>query len=277
MKTNERRLRHVLTIVSLGFVFVVVVFYVWIRVNSYYGGLPGSLSFLVSTGVKITNKYKTSLTISQTVPENSMKPSDPRLSETYRFSTVRKTIWQDASLGLKITAPEWEDSRDTNGDKDINGKLIYSEWSRISPQMSVSPNSIYVNKTIRDNLNVKVFALRNDLFFRSSESDSFADATLTILPLGYKGKTFSDVINGSFIQIGSCEPFYYDKGRDNLMRNFIISKNLKIGNFNAQLVHLNKDFGDCRADDTLIIKAKGGRFVMSTLWLDNETVKIEAL
>ena len=68
-------------------------------------------------------KFKSFLsTIELTSAQNVVLDSYPTFSELYRWSETRKTVWEDVNLGLKITTPEWTESRYNKG-RDENGTL----------------------------------------------------------------------------------------------------------------------------------------------------------
>lgn len=198
----------------------------------------------------------------------------PQISDLYRWSNTRKTVWEDATLGLKITTPEWIESRYIR-ERDANGKFTYTDWVRTYPEAKTYDSS-YFSENIK---RVEVTGA-----YVSSQN-------LSVLSLKYQGKTFSEVANELLIPAGFCTTEWksskaecvssdYCYTRDEVVQNLIVKKQVKIGTLDAQLRNMNQDFSnknDCRAEDTWLIKAKNGQFVLSNISPNSETIKLESL
>lgn len=198
----------------------------------------------------------------------------PQISDLYRFSTTRKTVWEDTTLGLKITTPEWKESRYTR-ERDVNGKFTYTDWARTYPEAKTY-NSSYFSESVK----------------RVEVTGAYVSSQyLSVLSTKYQGKTFSEVANELLIPAGFCttewksskaectsSDFCYT--RDEVVQNLIVKKQIKIGALDAQLRNMDQDFSnknDCRAEDTWLIKAKNGQFILSNISPDSETIRLESL
>ena len=219
-------------------------------------------------------KFKSFLsTIELTSVSNVVLDSYPKFSDLFRWSNTRKTVWEDASLGLKITTPEWTESRYNKG-RDENGKNTYTDWTRQYPEAKTY-DTIYYSE------NVKRVNISSGVFYQY----------LNILPSKYQDQSFSDVANKLLIPAGFCSTEWkssksecinpnYCYTRDEVVQNLIVKKQIKIGSLDAQLRNMNKDFSnnnDCRSEDTWMIKAKNDQFVLSSISPDSETTRLEAL
>jgi len=219
-------------------------------------------------------KFKSFLsTIELTSAQNVVLDSYPTFSELYRWSETRKTVWEDVNLGLKITTPEWTESRYNKG-RDENGKNTYTDWTRQYPEAKTY-DTIYYSE------NVKRVNISSGVFYQY----------LNILLSKYQDQSFSDVANKLLIPAGFCSTEWkssksectnsnYCYTRDEVVQNLIVKKQVKIGSLDAQLRNMNKDFSnnnDCRSEDTWMIKAKNDQFVLSSISPDGETTRLEAL
>lgn len=232
----------------------------------------GNTSVFFTTDIQ---KFKSFLsTIELTSSQNVALETYPQISDLYRWSNTRKTVWEDATLGLKITTPDWTESRYTR-ERDANGKFTYTDWARTYPEAKTYDSSYFSEKIKR----VEVTGA-----YASSQY-------LSVLSLKYQGKSFSEVANELLIPAGFCttewksskaectsSDFCYTK--DEVVQNLIVKKQIKIGTLDAQLRNMNQDFSnknDCRSEDTWMIKAQNGQFVLSNILPDSETIKLESL
>lgn len=197
----------------------------------------------------------------------------PSVSDMFRWSETRKTVWEDVTLGLKITAPEWEESRYTR-ERDINGKNIYSDWTKSYPEAKTYDIN-YDSKYVKS-VNV---------------SAGFSYNYLNILSTKYVGKSFSDIANELLIPAGFCATEWknsksectssnYCYTKDEVLQNLTLKSQIKIGTLDAQLRSMNEEFSnlnDCRSEDTWLIIAKNGQFVSSSISPNGEIVRLEAL
>lgn len=214
-------------------------------------------------------------TIEFIASQNTRLEDYPPMSQLYRWSDKRKTVWEDTDLGLKITAPEWTETRYAR-ERDANGKFIYTDWVRTYPEGKTydnNPSSEYIKGVV----------VTGGYIYSKS---------LSVLSSRYQGKTFLEVVNERLIPAGFCttewksskaectgSDFCYT--RDEVVQNLIVKKQVKIGTLDAQLRSMNQVFSnknDCRSEDTWMIKAKNGQFILSnTSESDNEIIKVEAL
>lgn len=231
----------------------------------------GNTSIFFTTDIQ---KFKSFLsTVELTSSQNVALETYPQISDLYRWSNTRKTVWEDATLGLKITTPEWAESRYTR-ERDANGKFTYTDWARTYPEAKTYDSS-YFSENIK----------------RVEVTGAYVSSQyLSILSSKYQGKTFSEVANELLIPAGFCTTEWksskaecvssdYCYTRDEVVQNLIVKKQVKIGTLDAQLRNMNQDFSnknDCRAEDTWVIKAKNGQFVLSNVSPDSETIKLES-
>lgn len=220
-------------------------------------------------------KFKSFLsTVELISAQNTVLESYPQGSDIYRWSDTRKTVWEDADLGLKITTPEWTESRYTRG-RDANGKFTYTEWARVYPDAKVY-DSTYFSESIR----------------KVEVSGNYMGAqTLSILSAKYQGRPLSDVGSELLISAGFCASEWknsksecpgpdYCYTRDEVLQNLKVEKQIKIGSLDAQLRTLNQDFSyknDCRPENIWLIKAQNGQFVLSSIYPDSESIRLEGL
>ena len=232
----------------------------------------GNTSVFFTTDIQ---KFKSFLsTIELTSSQNVALETYPQISDLYRWSNTRKIVWEDATLGLKITTPDWTESRYTR-ERDANGKFTYTDWARTYPKAKTYDSS-YFSENIK----------------RVEVTGAYVSSQyLSVLSSKYQGKSFSDVANELLIPAGFCttewksskaectsSDFCYTK--DEVVQNLIVIKQIKIGTLDAQLRNMNQDFSnknDCRSEDTWMIKAKNGQFILSNISPDNETIKLESL
>ncbi len=221
-------------------------------------------------------KFKSFLSTIVLTSKQNVTLDDPNFSELYRWSDARKTVWEDANLGLKITTPEWTESRLLR-DRDAEGKYTYTEWVRISPEVRTydTPNSpAYMRR-------VEVTGGYLSPYY------------VEILPLRFEGESFSEVANELLISAGFCASewksskenctnpdFCYTK--EEVIQNLTLERQIKIGDMDAQLRGIKQDFSskyDCRSEGNIwLIKAKNGLFVSSNLSAENEgTMRLETL
>ncbi len=214
-------------------------------------------------------------TIELTALQNT-KLSDLTISDLYRWADIRKTIWEDSSLGLKITAPEWVEMRYTK-ERDENGKYTFTDWSRAYPEAKIYENS-----------DSKVTGYIKSISVTGAYTSS---PNLNILSAAFIGKTFSDVVNEKLIPGGfcaqewknsksECTDIHYCYTKEEVLNNLILKKQIKIGVLDAQLRSMNENFSstnDCRSEDTWLIKSSNGQYVVSSILPEGGTFRLEKL
>ena len=253
--------------------------------NKYPGGYfyftaINSRKILVIDGFNIINgtiffggnldKFKSFLSTVELTTTQNIVLEDPKASDLYRWSDKRKVVWEDANLGLKITAPEWIESRGTT-ERDIEGKLIYTDWIKTYSEAKTYDSS-YFSETIK----------RVDVIGKY----------LSILPSKYDSKSFSDITSELLLPAGFCTTEWKNSKaectgteyscytRDEVIQNLIVKKQVKIGSLDAQLRNMNEGFSsthDCRSEDTWLIKGRNGWYIISNIFPDSETIRIEEL
>lgn len=221
------------------------------------------------------DKFKSFLsTVELTAAQNIGFETFPQVSDLYRWSDTRKTLWEDANLGLKITVPEWIESRYAK-EKDSEGKFPYTDWKRTYPEAK-SYESSYFSENIK---RIEV------------TGGYISSQTLSILSSKYQDKSFSEVASELLIPAGFCTTEWknsktecagseYCYTKDEVIKNLVVKKQIKIGTLDAQLRNMNQDFSiknDCRAEDIWLIKAKNSQFVLSDIFPDTETVRLEGI
>lgn len=197
----------------------------------------------------------------------------PNPSELFRWSDTRKTIWEESGLGVKITAPEWTESRFTKG-RDADGKFMYTEWTRAYPKAQTNPIS-YLSDTVS----------------RTYVSGGYMSSLfLTVLPIRFQNKSFSEVASEVLTAAGFCETEwknskdectsqYYCYTRDEVVQHLTMKKQIKIGSLDAQLRGMDPDFSntnDCRSEDVWLIRAADGRYITSSVTPEGEAIRLEA-
>ena len=86
-----------------------------------------------------------------------------------------------------------------------------------------------------------------------------------------------NVINELIFPSGYCVT---EQIADDVRQNLEMVKEFKIGDLNAQLRGLNKNFDslhDCRAGEALLVKAKNGQYITSSIYADGSVFKLENL
>lgn len=221
------------------------------------------------------DKFKSFLSVIELIStQNIVLETYPKISDLYRWSDERKTAWEDTDLGLRITTPEWTESRYTR-ERNSEGKFTYTDWARMYPEAK-SYDSSYFSENIK----------------RVEVTGSYISSQyLSILSSKYQGKSFSEVANELLIPAGFCTTEWknsktdcagssYCYTRDEVVQSLIVKKQVKIGTLDAQLRNMNQDFSntnDCRAEDTWLIKAKNGQLVLSNISPDGESIKLEGI
>lgn len=221
------------------------------------------------------DKFKSFLsTVELTSSGNIILESYPKSSDLYRWSDTRKTVWEDTTIGLKITTPEWTESRYTRG-RDAEGTFTYTDWTRVYPEARSYDSSYFSENIKRIEITGGYISLQY----------------LSILSTKYQDRSFSEIVNELLIPAGFCTTEWknsktectsteYCYTRDEVVQNLIVIKQVKIGSLDAQLRNINQDFSyknDCRAEDTWLIKAKNSQFILSNISLDAEAMRVEAL
>lgn len=219
----------------------------------FFGGsLDKMRSFL--SGVQITH-----------ADNKNTDPNETTQPETERSSDKRKVVWDNSSLGLRVTAPEWIESR-IRKKLNSDGTWEYGEWIRTVPEVkSDQPNQFYITG-----------------YF-------FGGSILTILDTKYTGKSFNYVADdflfpaefcttGWSLSKSECMNPSYCYTKDEVVKNLFVKKTAKFGPYTGQLRALNAAFSqqmDCRAEDEWLIQAKGGQFVSSTIPSSGEPILLE--
>lgn len=223
------------------------------------------------------DKFKSFVSTIGLIPKKDIPLETPTGSDLYRFSQTRKTIWQNEALGLKITAPEWVESRYTRY-RDTKGQYVYSDWYRMSPEAKE-----YKYDQVQSSNHEKGVDLTGGYL------GSYL--RLFVLLPSFNEKSFSEVVEELLFPAGFCSTEWkesrdvcegqsYCYTRENVVRNLVVRKETKVGSLDAQLRGLNEGFSyenDCRAVDEWLIKAKNGQYVTSTVLPENPSIRIEAL
>lgn len=198
----------------------------------------------------------------------------PEMKDLFRWSDTRKTIWEDADLGFRVTAPEWTESRYTKG-RDSDGKFIYKDWTRGYPQAQTDSVQ-YLSDTV----------------LRTQVTGGYISSQFLMkLPSRLQGKTFSEVANELLIAGGFCATEWrtskdectgqnYCYTKDEVIQHLYAKRNTDIGSLVAQLWSMDSDFSitnDCRSEDVWLIRGAGGRYIQSGIAPDGEVIRLEAL
>ena len=222
------------------------------------------------------NKFKAFIKTVELINTNpvGVERADQNNYETMRWSDQRKVIWEDTKLGLRITGPEWIESRlyrttDT-------GEVVFSDWTRTN-----------------------TVALASEFGYGKSESGQgfvisgppFGGTHIYFLDSKYTGQSFdvvaSEILPGAGYCAGGWSESLADCASDNpdfcytksdVLKNLKLYKTEKFGPYTGQMRELNSDFSairDCRGENIWLIKAKGGQYVMSTIYPSSETIKLE--
>jgi hypothetical protein len=208
-------------------------------------------------------------------------------SDYFRWSDQRKTVWEDADLGIKITTPEWTETR-VAIERDINGNWIYREWERTYPETKIFNDTSYYSEKAQ----IQVVVIVTGAYL--------SDKYLYVLS-SFQGKTLSEVVNSLLLPSGDCaereereetmkdpadvspESYnYYYVTKESVRKNLELKKESKLGNLDAQLRGLNEKFNqqyDCRAEKVWLIKGKNGQFIISNIdaGLAIESFRLEAI
>lgn len=221
-------------------------------------------------------KFKSFISVIEVVtPKLTELEPIPKMSDLFRWSDTRKTVWQDASLGIRVTAPEWTESRSTRG-RDASGKFIYTDWTRSYPDARTDPIP-YLSDTV----------------LRTQVTGGYISSKfLTQLPIRFQGKTFTEVANEALIPGGFCasgwksskdqcdHPTNYCYTREEVVRNLTLKEETQIGSLYAQLRSMNRDFSnlnDCRSEDVWLIRAANGQYITSEISPDADPIRLESL
>ncbi len=233
----------------------------------------GNNSVFFTTDIQ---KFKSFLSgIEVIAPKATELETFPKMSDLFRWSDTRKTIWDNSTLGLKITAPEWTESRFTRG-RDADGKFIYTEWTRAYPKAQT--DSIpYLSDTVS----------------RTQVTGGYMSSQfLTQLPARFQGKTFAEVADEALIAGGFCATGWknsrdecenltnYCYTRNEVVQHLTMKKEFQIGSHDVQLRSMDRDFSntnDCRSEDVWLVRAANGQYVTSEISPDADTMRLEAL
>ena len=247
----------------------------------YYFAVVGTNKMLVvqyGTGVdsQKLDKFKSFISTLQIIGPNlqGIERQDQAKFETQRWSDIRKMVWERLDLGLRVTTPEWIESRIPKSKKD-DGTWEYSEWSRIYPEAKTSRFAYGGEET--DGVVI------TGLFFGGTH--------LAFLNSKYTGKNFNEVINSLLPGAGFCSIEWknsksecgdiypdYCYTKDEVIQSLVLKRTGKFGPYSGQLRGINASFSqrrDCRGEDIWLIQAQGGQFVLSTIYPDSETIRLE--
>lgn len=220
-------------------------------------------------------KFKSFLMSVEFIKTKKVEIEEYDVSHVYRYSEIRKTIWEDKDLGIKLTAPEWTEFRVPSGQYDENGKSIYNgDWSRT-----------YAEGRVYDSQDIGGVSKRIDV------AGTFAPYTyLEVLAAKYIGKTSVEVAEDLLLPAGFCagewkeskaacsNPDYcYTKA--DVLQNMIVKSRISKGSLTAELRNLNEAFShknDCRSVDTWLIKGKNGHYMRTNLTPDALDFRWEA-
>lgn len=232
----------------------------------------GSHSVFFSSDVQRFKSFLASLEL--ITPKLTELDTYPKMSDLFRCSDTRKTIWEDADLGIKVTAPEWTESRYTKG-RDSDGKFIYKDWTRGYPQAQTDSVQ-YLSDTV----------------LRTQVTGGYTSSQfIMILPSRLQGKTFSEVANELLIAGGFCATEWrtskdectgqnYCYTKDEVIQHLYAKRNTDIGSLVAQLWSMDSDFSitnDCRSEDVWLIRGANGQYISTGIAPDGEVIRLETL
>lgn len=213
------------------------------------------------------NKFKS--LISGIELTNAIDPNlySLKTADYLRWSENRRNIWEDYTLGLRITISDWVEYRNTIG-RNTDGTYNFTDWQKVYPEA----------KTYSDGEHKVV----------SVQYGYYSDF-VSVFIAKYQNKEFNDVVYDLLLPAGFCttewktskadcgsSDFCYT--RDDVVNNLKLLKEVSIGQLKAQLRGLDPNFdykNDCRASDTWLIKARNGQFVTTNIYPDADIVKIE--
>lgn len=204
---------------------------------------------------------------------SGVERSDQEKRENLRWSDTRTTLWKDDSLGLRITTPEWVESRITKGKKS-DGSWEYGEWTRFAPITKTSQSSSGKLESI--------WVIGEQFYMKY----------IALLSSSYNTKSFAEVVTAELLGAGGCANEWSDTApncgpdsnpdfcysRSDIERNLKLVKSAKVGPYTAQLRGMNTNMSqkwDCREGAIWLIKAKNGQFVKSSISPDGELDRIE--
>ena len=195
--------------------------------------------------------------------------------DTLRSSNTKKTVWQDENLGLKITAPEWIETRIPTS-KDSSGEWQYSEWTKIYPKSEKSTftyaGQIYEGVYI------------TGLNYTEAPRVVFLDSTFTNNDLNYVVNTLLPSAN--FCATGWSKTDCTNQGnthcytKQQVIDNLTVKEQQNVGNYEAKLYSLDEQFSqsnDCSSQDTWVTKVKDGKFILSTVGPNDSLIRFESL
>lgn len=248
----------------------------------YFSVVRTNKMLVVNYGVGVGNlnleRFKSFISTLQIIEPNlqGVERQDQTKFETQRWSDTRKTVWERPDLGLWVTAPEWIESRIPKAKK-TDGTWEYSEWSRIYPEAKAS-RFVYGGEETDG-------VVISGLFFGGTH--------LAFLNSKYTGKSFNEVVNSLLPGAGFCSTEWknsksecgdiypdYCYTKDEVIQSLVLRKTAKFGSYTGQLRGINASFSqkrDCRGEDIWLIQAKGGQFVLSTIYPDSETIRLEGV
>ncbi|MCL5091118.1 MAG: hypothetical protein M1514_03855 [Patescibacteria group bacterium] len=191
-------------------------------------------------------------------------------ADLVRYAEKRVNLWENVELGLRITGPEWIESRIfTKINED--GTKEYSPWSK---------------KTLKAE---KVESSTKGETWDVGTGILFDYEWLSLLDSKYNDKSFDEVNREVLPGTGFCgEDWKNDKAdcsfseycytKNDVINNGQIVKTTNFGPYSGQLRGLKTGFElkmDCRGSNEWLIKAKGGRYVLSTITPDGNLVRLE--
>jgi len=223
-----------------------------------------SSNYFFATNIVKFKSFLSTIQIITPNPQGVQRPDQFKIESNQRWSEIRKTVWEREDLGLRVTAPEWIESRYiTKMNED--GTWTYSPWVRIYPEAKTEGNQLIISGLI------------------------FGGTSLRFLDAKYTGKSFNEVVNEILPGAGFCSTGWkisksectnpdYCYTKDEVIKNLILRKTAKFGPYTGQLRGINSAFSqkrDCRGEDIWLIQARGGQFVLSTIYPDGETIRLE--
>lgn len=196
-------------------------------------------------------KFKVFVSTITTFTPQSITPETIDPLGMYRYSDKRIIVWTDSDLGIKITAPEWAETRAIKS-RDAEGKIIFYDWQRTTPTVSTYENQI------------------------SFSGGGRPYQYLVRLDNKYSSQSFIEVVNDLLLPSGFCKD---EQPRSEVLGKLFLVKETKLGDLTIQQRSMDNGYSsdkDCRAEDIWLIKAKNGQYLTSSITLDNESFKLEA-
>lgn len=217
------------------------------------------------------NKFKSFLSDIELTKIDASQNNNLKISDYLKWSGNRITLWEDYTVGLRITAPDWIDYRSTTS-RNVDGSYNFGEWQRSIPKALTYKGD-----------NPKTTTVNIQYWFTNDYLHIYEDK--------YRNEDFNNFVYSELFPAGFCRQEWknskaeclnkdYCYTKDDVIQSLRLKKQILLGNMSAQLRGIDEEFSknnDCRGEDTWLIKAKTGQFITSDISPDSEIVKLEAL